>query len=168
MRMLGQPREPPREIAERYEAERGRAGFELGAFVERHFELPAAVGADFATDGSRSMEDHVRALWPVLTREPDATSARSSLIPLPHAYVVPGGRFREIYYWDTYFTKQGLEASGRHDLTDDMLANFAYLIDTYSHIPNGNRSYYLSRSQPPYFASMVALVAKRKGDEVYG
>jgi len=86
-------------------------------------------------------------------------AARSSLIPLPRAYVVPGGRFREVYYWDSYFTMLGLVASGRTDLVRSMLDNFAYLIRTVGHIPNGNRTYYLSRSQPPYFAAMVGLYA---------
>jgi neutral trehalase len=54
---------------------------------------------------------------------------------------VPGGRFREIYYWDSYFTMQGLAVSNRYDLIEDMLDNFKYLIDTYGHIPNGNRNY---------------------------
>src|ERR687888_434548 len=101
------------------------------------------------------MEQHIRALWPVLTRAPppsppgDTTGAarRSSLIPLPQQYVVPGGRFREVYYWDSYFTMLGLVASGRTDLVRDMLDNFAYLVETIGHIPNGNRTYYLSRSQ---------------------
>jgi alpha,alpha-trehalase len=62
----------------------------------------------------------------------------------------------------------GLQESGRDDLVADMVANFAWLIDRYGHIPNGNRSYYLSRSQPPFFASMVQLLAAREGSEVYG
>jgi alpha,alpha-trehalase len=91
----------------------------------------------------------------------------SSRLPLPHRYVVPGGRFAEIYYWDSYFTMLGLEESGRHDLTTAMIDNFAYLIDQYGHIPNGNRTYYVSRSQPPFFAAMVELEASREGDAVY-
>ena len=91
----------------------------------------------------------------------------SSLVPLPHRYVVPVGRFREIYYWDSYFTMLGLEQSGRHDLVVDMVQNFAWLIDTFGHVPNGNRSYYLSRSQPPFFAAMVELLAERDGERVY-
>ncbi|WP_134614128.1 alpha,alpha-trehalase TreA, partial [Pseudomonas aeruginosa] len=82
-------------------------------------------------------------------------------------YVVPGGRFREVYYWDSYFTMLGLAESGQHQRVRDMLDNFAYLIDTYGHIPNGNRSYYLSRSQPPFFAYMVDLQARREGDAAY-
>jgi alpha,alpha-trehalase len=96
----------------------------------------------------------------VLTRAPDSADARSSLIPLPNAYVVPGGRFREVYYWDSYFTMLGLVESGRTDLVRDMLDNFAHLVATVGHIPNGNRTYYLGRSQPPFFAAMVGLYAK--------
>jgi alpha,alpha-trehalase len=74
--------------------------------------------------------------------------------------VVPGGRFREVYYWDSYFTMLGLVESGRTDLVKDMLDNFAYLVRTVGHVPNGNRTYYLGRSQPPYFAAMVGLYAR--------
>jgi alpha,alpha-trehalase len=96
----------------------------------------------------------------VLTRARDTAHANSSLIPLPNPYVVPGGRFREVYYWDSYFTMVGLVESGRRDLVRSMLDNFAHLIRTVGHIPNGNRTYYLSRSQPPYFAAMVGLYAR--------
>ncbi|OLE71690.1 MAG: hypothetical protein AUG74_06195, partial [Bacteroidetes bacterium 13_1_20CM_4_60_6] len=106
------------------------------------------------------MVQHVQTLWPVLTRVPDSANARSSLIPLPNPYIVPGGRFREVYYWDSYFTMLGLVQSGRTDLVKNMLDNFAHLILTVGHIPNGNRTYYLSRSQPPYFAAMVGLYAR--------
>lgn len=77
---------------------------------------------------------------------------------------MPGGRFREVYYWDSYFTMLGLAESGHWDKVADMVANFAHEIDTYGHIPNGNRSYYLSRSQPPFFALMVELLAQHEGD----
>ena len=110
-------------------------------------------------DSAQTMEDHIRALWPALTRHADAPDARSSLIPLPNPYVVPGGRFREVYYWDSYFTMLGLVESGRTDLVKDMLDNFAFLVTTIGHVPNGNRTYYLGRSQPPYFAAMVGLYA---------
>ena len=82
---------------------------------------------------------------------------RSSLLALPQAYIVPGGRFSETYYWDSYFSMLGLAESGRNDLLKCMADNFAWLIERYGHIPNGNRTYYLSRSQPPVFALMVEL-----------
>lgn len=68
-----------------------------------------------------------------------------------------GGRFSETYYWDSYFTMLGLAESGREDLLKCMADNFAWMIEIYGHIPNGNRTYYLSRSQPPVFALMVEL-----------
>ena len=153
------PLQTPSVITTQYAAERGNAGFSLQAFVTQHFELPHQAGADFRTDTSRSMEQHAKALWPALTRVPDSSNVRSSLIPLPYPYVVPGGRFREVYYWDSYFTMLGLIASGRADLVRSMLDNFAHLVRTVGHIPNGNRTYYLSRSQPPYFGAMVGLYA---------
>jgi alpha,alpha-trehalase len=150
---------PPAEIVARYAAARSAPGFTLRTFVEQHFELPRPAGEGFHSDTARSMEEHIRALWPVLTRTADRPDAHSSLIPLPGPYVVPGGRFREVYYWDSYFTMLGLVESGRVDLVKNMLDNFAHLIRTVGHIPNGNRTYYLSRSQPPYFAAMVGLYA---------
>ena len=93
-------------------------------------------------------------------RHPDEIEAYSSLLPLPAPYIVPGGRFSEIYYWDTYFTMLGLEQDGKTKLADDMVRNIASLIDRYGHMPNGNRSYYLSRSQPPFFSCMVDLIAR--------
>ena len=154
----------PREIVARYTASTGmKAGRGmLRDFVAQHFQVPRPVGEGFRTDTSQTMEQHIRALWPVLTRPPDTVDvdAYSSLIPLPNPYVVPGGRFREVYYWDSYFTMLGLVASGRTDLVKSMLDNFAHLIGTVGHIPNGNRTYYLSRSQPPFFAAMVGLYAR--------
>ena len=155
------PLSPPADIAVRYAATRATSRFSLQAFVQRYFELPRPIAEGFHTDTSQTMEQHIRALWPVLTRAPpsETADARSSLIPLPNAYVVPGGRFREVYYWDSYFTMLGLVASGRTDLVRSMLDNFAHLVRTVGHIPNGNRTYYLSRSQPPFFAAMVGLYA---------
>lgn len=161
------PRDESSRILVAYEREKDRPGFELRVFVARHFELPQARDSGYIGDPARDVVEHIDALWDVLTREPDDARTGSSLLPLPHPYVVPGGRFREIYYWDSYFTMLGLEQSGRHDLALDMLANFADLIDRHGHIPNGNRTYYLSRSQPPFFAAMVELVARRDGEEVY-
>lgn len=79
--------------------------------------------------------------------------------------MVPGGRFREVYYWDSYFTMLGLAESGHWDKIEDMVTNFAAEIDAWGHIPNGNRTYYLSRSQPPFFPFMVELLATHEGDE---
>ncbi|MGH9887261.1 MAG: trehalase family glycosidase, partial [bacterium] len=154
------PRHAPAAIAASYDSARSTASFDLRVFVERNFSMPAAEGAEAKTDSAADMAAHIRALWPVLTRAADPVTAVSTLIPLPSPYVVPGGRFREVYYWDSYFTMLGLLASGRTDLVKSMLDNFAYLVRVTGHVPNGNRTYYLSRSQPPYFAAMVGLYAR--------
>lgn len=153
-------------IVSRYEKEKDKEGFDLRKFVLDHFELPMMVSTGFTSDPDRSPTEHVNALWPILTREADTATGRSTLLPLPEPYVVPGGRFREVYYWDSYFTMLGLAESDRLDLISSMVENFAHLVRTYGHIPNGNRSYYLSRSQPPFFAFMVNLLAELKGEQV--
>ena len=157
------PRAAPADIAARYVASRTAEGFDLRAFVARNFTSPVSPRPVVAAAPSRSMASHIAALWPTLVRPPDRHDAWSSLIPLPSRYVVPGGRFREIYYWDSYFTMLGLVESGRLDLVKNMLDNFAYLVEVIGHVPNGNRTYYLSRSQPPFFGAMVALFADRAG-----
>jgi alpha,alpha-trehalase len=139
--------------------------FDLKAFVLTHFDLPKSEFDDFKSDANKSILAHIDSLWDVLTRKPDE-KAQSSLIPLPHSYVVPGGRFREIYYWDSYFTMLGLSVSKRIDLIENMVDNFAYLLNTIGHIPNGNRTYYVGRSQPPFFAAMVQLLSAEKGKEI--
>ncbi|MBI1401878.1 MAG: alpha,alpha-trehalase TreF [Porphyrobacter sp.] len=146
-------RAAPEAILAAYERERPATRAALRAFVERHFILPGdAVEADAET-----LAGHIAQLWPQLTRPPLDPPAGSSALALPAPYVVPGGRFREIYYWDSYFTMLGLEIDGRGDLVEAMLADFVSLIERYGHIPNGTRTYYLSRSQPPFFALMVGL-----------
>jgi len=156
------PLMPPARIVSEYEAQRRAPGFDLRAFVASHFAPPASPAVPVApagSDSSTTMDAHIRALWPALTRPADVPDPLSSLIPLPEPYVVPGGRFREVYYWDSYFTMLGLVESGRLDLVQDMLDNFAHLVTTIGHVPNGNRTYYLGRSQPPFLAAMVALYA---------
>jgi alpha,alpha-trehalase len=150
----------PSEIDRRYDAGRGRPGFDRRAFVADQCEQPRPAGEGVQVDTSSSMEEHIRRLWVALARPADAPQPYSSLIPLPNPYVVPGGRFREVYYWDSYFTMLGLIESGRTDLVRSMLDNFAHLVRTLGHIPNGNRTYYLGRSQPPYFGAMVGLYAQ--------
>jgi alpha,alpha-trehalase len=162
------PNSDPQQIVTTYQVERSSPGFDLRGFVAQHFSGPGRHESRYVSDPTQTVVAHIDSLWDVLRRDPDPLESRwSSLLPLPRPYVVPGGRFDEVYYWDSYFIMLGLEASGRHDLTRDELKNFATLIDRYGHIPNGNRTYYLSRSQPPFFAQMVQLVAERDGDQVY-
>jgi alpha,alpha-trehalase len=153
------PKSAPSGILALFHSEKRRSRAELKRFVEEHFELPADIASVLAVHNQVPIREHIDSLWNHLTRESAVTIAYSSLISLPLPYVVPGARFREVYYWDTYFTMLGLAQAGRQDLIRDLVRNFAFLINTYGHIPNGNRSYYLSRSQPPFFFKMVGLLS---------
>lgn len=151
-------KEDPQTILAQYRREKPADGAALKAFVERHFSLPTPTAV--------TLRQHIASLWPVLTRPPLDPPKWSSALALPANYVVPGGRFREIYYWDSYFTMLGLKADHRGDLVDSMIVDFKSLIERYGFIPNGTRSYYLSRSQPPFFAAMTQLkpLGDRAGD----
>lgn len=160
------PKYKPEVILKAYRSEKDQAGFELLSFVKKYFELPKTPTTNFQADTNRPVQDHINLLWDVLKREADQDIPGSSLIPLPHPYIVPGGRFGEIYYWDSYFTMLGLQTAGRVDMIEHMVDNFSYLIDTLGFIPNGNRSYFLGRSQPPFYSLMVKLLAEEKGEGI--
>ncbi len=162
------PKRAAEEIMADFEREAKQETFDLKTFTEANFAPPMQPESGFTSDGKRSITEHINTLWPVLTRQAGADEGASgSLIPLPNDYVVPGGRFREVYYWDSYFTLLGLQTAGKGELVRDMVENFAYLIDEVGHIPNGNRTYYLTRSQPPFFGLMVEVLAEMEGDDVY-
>lgn len=158
------PKRPISDILLAYDDEKDKAGFDLRSFVLQHFELPSVHDTGFVSNSHATILEHIESLWPALTRRPD--KQKGSLIPLPHPYIVPGGRFGEIYYWDSYFTMLGLRESGRIEMIEHMVQNFAHLIDTIGYIPNGNRIYYLGRSQPPFFMMMVKLLAEIKGEQL--
>lgn len=128
----------------------------LRTFLDANFIFERPGSGSRRPTPCLQLEAHISELWPILTRRSATVPRWSSLLPLPHPYVVPGGRFTEIYYWDSYFTMLGM-GPAEAALRRGMVANFAHLIRIYGHIPNGNRSYYLSRSQPPFFFKMVEL-----------
>ncbi|MDV5142048.1 alpha,alpha-trehalase TreA [Chimaeribacter arupi] len=160
------PKYDPSSILADWQMQKTQQNFDLKRFVDSNFTLPGKNDA-YVPPAGQSLREHIDGLWPVLTRTTDKVNQYDSLLPLPKPYVVPGGRFREIYYWDSYFTMLGLAESGHWDRVQDMVDNFAHELDTYGHIPNGNRSYYLSRSQPPFFSLMVDLLAQHRGENVY-
>ncbi|AUH01158.1 alpha,alpha-trehalase TreA [Prodigiosinella confusarubida] len=156
------PKYEPSAIMADYYAQKNQHHFDLNYFVQNNFTLPSD-GKGFIPPGGQTLREHINALWPHLTQSTPDIARWDSLLPLPNAYVVPGGRFREVYYWDSYFTMLGLAESGQWDTIRNMVNNFAWQIDQYGHIPNGNRTYYLSRSQPPFFSKMVELLATHDG-----
>ena len=152
------------EIRERFERERGRPDFDIEEFVSESFALPEdpVTAADPSTI---SMEWYIDELWEHLIRDPSEEHEWSTLLSVPHRYVIAGGRFRESYYWDTYFAAIGLAVTGRIDLIAELAENFASLIDRYGCVPNGNRLYYASRSHPPMFCHLLDILESERGTE---
>lgn len=89
---------------------------------------------------------------------------QQGLLYLPRPYVVPGGRFNEMYGWDSYFIQVGLVRAGETELARDMAENFLYEIENYGKILNANRTYYLTRSQPPFLTQMILAVYRKTHD----
>ena len=163
------PRNKPELIIELYRKEKSRTNFNLKTFVLSHFNVPSELDEKISLPENRTMKEHIKFLWQFLKRDAlSNVNKDSTLIPIPKPYIIPGGRFREIYYWDSYFTMHGLLADGEIETVENMIDNFSYLIDNFGFIPNGNRVYYLTRSQPPFFATIIDLVCKYKNDYKWG
>lgn len=145
-----------------YDNARSQSRVDLIQFVERYFRLPAA--ASMPDIQENDVDDYIASMWSVLHRRPD-TPRYDSLIPLRHNYVVPGGRFREIYYWDSYFTAVGLLCDGHADWVVSMFENFLDIQQHVGCIPNGNRAYYHSRSQPPVLILLYDLICDQLSEQ---
>ena len=145
------------------DAEKSGEAVDLATFVNTHFDIPEMISATSQTK-FENVADYIEHMWQVLTRTPD-TEQKDSLIALTRPYIVPGGRFREIYYWDTYFTALGLIDAGRTDMAINMLVNFVDILNEVGCIPNGNRAYYYSRSQPPILALFYNLLKDALSDQ---
>lgn len=155
------PRRRMKQIQQEYALLKDDPRFDLRDFVSRHFYKYGAYDSAYHTDTSMTPREHIAELWHVLERK--NRRDRGSLIAVPYAYIVPGGRFSEQFYWDSYFIMLGLAADNRWDMIEGMMKNYAYMIRKFGFIPTANRTYFLSRSQPPFFAHMVKLLARHKG-----
>lgn len=144
-----------------YKQDRHDPDFNLHEFVKEHFKDYLVDKASYTTNSNHDIEQHIETLWTVLRRE--SPKSAGSLIGLPRPYIVAGGRFSAQFYWDSYFTMLGLATSGHWGMVENMVKNCAYLIRKYGFVLNGNRTYLSSRSQPPFFALMVRLLATEMG-----
>ncbi|KAI0354813.1 glycoside hydrolase [Trametes cingulata] len=141
-------------------------GLELEAVALADFNAQPAFLSRVSDSLVKAFSQTVHGFWTQLIRStndtalcPEGTesgSCESSLIPLNHTFVVPGGRFREQYYWDSYWIVQGLIESELFSIVNDTLQNFMDELENFGFIPNGGRVYYLNRSQPPLFIHMLA------------
>ncbi|KAL9271179.1 putative trehalase [Drosera capensis] len=157
---------------------------ELQGFIEEYFDgagddLVVHVPVDFVDEPTgflpkvengevRRWALEVHALWKNLSRrvsrEVEKKPDRHTLIYLPEPVVVPGSRFREVYYWDSYWVIRGLLASKLYSTAKSIVINLISLIEEYGFVLNGARQYYTNRSQPPLLSSMVHEIFRRTGD----
>lgn len=158
------PRRRMKQIQQEYLLEKKDPHFDLRDFVNRHFYAFGDEATNYKTDLTMTVSEHIKELWTVLEKR--NRRDRGSLIALPYPYVVPGGRFKEQFYWDSYFIMLGLAADGKWSVIEGMMKNYTYMIRKFGFIPTANRTYFLSRSQPPFFSHMVRLLAREKGKKV--
>uniref|UniRef100_A0A0D9XLM9 Trehalase n=1 Tax=Leersia perrieri TaxID=77586 RepID=A0A0D9XLM9_9ORYZ len=158
---------------------------EMDAYISRYFAqagsdlVAVADPPDFEPEprgflprvesgAARAWALDVHALWRALTRRVSPAVAarpeRHTLLPLPGRVVVPGSRFREVYYWDSYWVIRGLLVSKMYETAKDIALNLVYLVEKYGFVLNGARSYYTNRSQPPLLSSMIFDIYMATGD----
>lgn len=166
------------EVLKRLEEDRGAEGEDhhpiVADFVDEFFTLGDQMALHVPEDWTsrpHDLLDRIRdpnlasfalalnGIWKDLSRRivpsVEARPELHTLIYLPHPIIIPGGRFREVYYWDTYWVVRGLLRCGMVGTVKGLLLNFAHLIRRFGFVPNGGRTYYLNRSQPPLFIQMV-------------
>lgn len=116
----------------------------------------------------RQFAKKIVALWKILGRKVKRVVKKypdqHSLIYVPNGFIIPGGRFREFYYWDTYWIIEGLLVSGMIVTVRGMIDNLLKLVHQYGHVPNGGRIYYIKRSQPPLLSHMAKLYYEETRD----
>jgi len=156
---------PIADINAKYNIEKNAEGFDLKAFVLSNFDFLGAKISIHRKD-HLPINEHIGKLWDELTRT--AYEEKGTLMKLPKPYVVPGGRFNEFFYWDSYFIMLGLQVSGREEMIENMIENCSYLIQNVGFVPNASRTHFLSRSQPPYFSLMLDLLFETtKNESIY-
>ncbi|KAJ8927273.1 hypothetical protein NQ314_020276 [Rhamnusium bicolor] len=137
---------------------------ELEEYYPRDFKPEPKIIKEISDPVVRSFAKAIISIWPSLTRKvsyhviehPDT----HSLIPVDNPFIIPGGRFKEYYYWDTYWILKGLLLSDMMETSRGVVQNLLSMVERYGFIPNGGRIYYLNRSQPPVLTVMVADYVK--------
>lgn len=159
------PATPTDQVLSFFKNERKKPDFNWQVFINQAFTQAKRDSLAFESNTSISIESHINSLWSLLMRPADSATL-GSILPIPKPYIASSGQSRELIYADAYFIMLGLQAARRIDMIENMVENFAHLINTEGYVPNGNRTYLTSRSNPPYFACMVQLLADEKGKDV--
>lgn len=163
--------EPSREQLEGFVGENFEEGNEIEEWNPKDYNSQPGFLKKIDDVVVRDFARNLVHLWPVLARkvrpEVKENEDRYSMIPVPNGFIIPGGRFREFYYWDSYWILQGLLISEMHETARGMLDNFIFMVNKYGFVPNGGRVYYLNRSQPPLLTLMAATYLKQTQDLVW-
>lgn len=151
--------EPSKDDVKNFVTDHFDSGNELSEWTPNDYNPEPEFLKDINDTDMHKFAKDLVGVWPKLTRimKPEVREhpERYSILPVTEGFIIPGGRFKETYYWDTYWIIKGLLISGMHETARGMLDNFVTLIKEYGFIPNGFRKYYLKRSQPPLFTPMV-------------
>ena len=146
------------------------AGGELEEVPESELETNATFLEKVEDPVIREFTEAVIDIWPDLTRRyagpGDCEECANSFIPVNRTFVVAGGRFREPYYWDSYWILEGLLRTGGAftEISRNIIENFLDFVETIGFVPNGARQYYLNRSQPPLLTEMVRIYVEYTND----
>jgi alpha,alpha-trehalase len=151
-----QPLRAPALILRDYRAAPPSSRARLAAFVQQNFAPPRSWPE--LPPARLELANFIAALWPLLTRPSLQPPEYSTALGVPFAYVVPGGRLRELHYTQAYFMMLGLIRDGQREIARGVLDDCAALINRYGHVPAGTRTYYLSRSGLPLFYRMIGLL----------
>ena len=153
------------------------AGDELEPYDPRESQgdetaaTPSQLEVSISDPKLRAWASDLVNLWPLLGRamrpEVAMKARRHTLLPRIAPLVIPGGRFLETYYWDSYWVVLGLLSSGLTNAAKNLVANLLNDVETFGFVPNGSRCYYLNRSQPPLLSDMVMSIYQAEGDMVW-
>ncbi|KAI2464354.1 glycoside hydrolase family 37 protein [Annulohypoxylon bovei var. microspora] len=139
----------------------GQAGSELAQVPQSQLETNPVFLDKIDDSVVKQFVQKVIDIWPDLTRTyvgaTNCTGCVDSFIPVNRTFVVAGGRFREPYYWDSFWIIEGLLRTGGSftQISRNIIENFLDFVDQFGFVPNGARVYYLNRSQPPLLTQMV-------------
>jgi len=136
-----------------------RAGHELKIVMPLDFKRNVSLFDNLPDERLKAFAYEIHSKWKSLLRQVDKTlicsECESTALDLPFPFLVPGGRFREYYYWDTFWILEGIYVSGMCKTAKSVVENTLWMAKRYGFVPNGSRAYYLNRSQPPMLPMIV-------------
>lgn len=148
------------QLAAFYAQNFGAPGSDLVPTTPSDWTSTPGLLANIANPLLQQFASDINAVWPTLafavSPSVQANPAQHTLLYVPELMIVPGARFRESYYWDSYWILKGLQACGMLGTAEGILENFISLVSEFGFVPNGGRLYYTDRSQPPLLTQMVA------------